>query len=40
VTQRLYPTRADSLGVELFSADGEVEAVALKAWDMAPANPW
>jgi sucrose-6-phosphate hydrolase SacC (GH32 family) len=40
MTQRLYPTRADSLGVELFSLDGEVEVVALKAWNMAPANPW
>ena len=38
VTQRIYPTRGDSLGVTLFSRDGSVDVKSLDAWDMAPAN--
>lgn len=40
VTQRIYPTREDSLGVRLFSRGGSVRVQRLEAWDMAPANPW
>lgn len=40
LTQRLYPTRADSLGVALFSDGGDMDVEYLSAWDMAPANPW
>ena len=40
LTQRIYPTRPDSLGVALFSEDGDMEVESLAAWDMAPANPW
>ncbi|NOY79991.1 MAG: glycoside hydrolase family 32 protein [Kiritimatiellaeota bacterium] len=39
VTQRLYPTRADSLGVALFCR-GNAAVRSLEAWDMAPTNPW
>ena len=38
VTQRIYPTRGDSLGVALFSRGGNVNVKFLDAWDMAPAN--
>jgi len=40
VTQRLYPTRDDSLGVALFSRGSDCVVQKLEAWDMAPANPW
>jgi len=38
VTQRIYPTRADSLGVALFSQQGTTNVRSLYAWDMAPIN--
>ena len=34
VTQRIYPTRSDSLDVSLFAADGDVEVRSVDAWDM------
>jgi beta-fructofuranosidase len=40
VTQRIYPTRPDSLGVVLFSEGGDAEVESLEAWEMAPTNPW
>jgi len=40
VTQRLYPTRADSLDVVLAAQGGAWRATQIDAWDMAPANPW
>jgi len=39
VMRRIYPSRADSLGVTLFSLGGAAVVTALEAWDMAPANP-
>lgn len=36
LTQRIYPTRKDSLGVSLFSAGGEAKCLALDAWEMIP----
>ena len=36
ITQRIYPTRADSLGVRLFSKGGSVKVSSIEAWDMAP----
>ena len=36
VTQRIYPTRGDSLGVILFSRGGNVDVKSVDAWDMAP----
>lgn len=40
VTQRIYPTRADSLGVALFAGGGEAKVVTGAGWRMAAANPW
>jgi len=40
LTQRIYPTRADSLGVALFADGGDATVAALTAWDLAPANAW
>ena len=40
ITQRIYPTREDSLGVELFSKGGAIKVLSLRAWDIAPTNPW
>jgi sucrose-6-phosphate hydrolase SacC (GH32 family) len=40
VTQRIYPTREDSTGVELFSKGGSMTVESLQAWDMAPTNQW
>jgi beta-fructofuranosidase len=37
ITQRIYPTRSDSLGVVLFSQGGSVKVKSFKVWDMAPA---
>ena len=36
LTQRIYPTRPDSMGVSLFSTDGKAEFTSVRAWDMAP----
>ena len=38
ITQRIYPTRSDSVGISLFSGDGSVNVKSIRAWDMAPAN--
>lgn len=38
VMRRIYPTRADSIGVMLFSCGGDTKVKSLKAWDIAPAN--
>jgi beta-fructofuranosidase len=35
LTQRIYPTRADSMGVSLFSTDGKAAFTSVRAWDMA-----
>jgi len=40
LTQRIYPTRADSLGIALFAEGGDAIVTHLRAWDMAPANAW
>lgn len=40
VTQRIYPTRADSLGVRVFAEGGPAAVNHWEAWDMAPTNPW
>lgn len=38
ITQRIYPTRDDSLGVILFTGDRAVDVKSVDAWDMAPAQ--
>jgi sucrose-6-phosphate hydrolase SacC (GH32 family) len=40
ITQMIYPTREDSVGVELFSDGGTIAVESLHAWDMAAPNPW
>lgn len=40
LTQRIYPTRADSLGVSLFARGGSVKVAKLDAWDVSPTNSW
>jgi len=40
VTQRLYPTRADSQGLAVFSSGGRAEIQEFEAWKMYPSNPW
>ena len=40
LTQRLYPTRDDSLGVALFAHGAGARVTRCDAWQMAPANPW
>jgi hypothetical protein len=36
--QRIYPTRADSVGVKLFSKGGSAKVKKLQAWDMMGSN--
>lgn len=38
VMQRIYPTRADSVGVKLFSKGGSAKVKKLQAWDMMGSN--
>jgi sucrose-6-phosphate hydrolase SacC (GH32 family) len=38
ITQRIYPTRRDSLGVLLFARGGSVRVKSVQAWDLAPTN--
>lgn len=40
VTQRIDPSRPDSLGVSLFAAGADAQVEVVEAWDMSPANPW
>ncbi|MXY27933.1 hypothetical protein F4Y59_07225, partial [Candidatus Poribacteria bacterium] len=37
ITQRVYPTRADSIGVRLLSRGGQAHFQSVQAWNMAPA---
>lgn len=39
MTQRLWPTRADALGVALFSRGGTTRVPSLTAWQMRPTSP-
>jgi len=40
IARRIYPSRADSGGVVLFSDGGAAEVISLQAWDMMPSNPF
>lgn len=40
IARCIYPTRADSRGVVLFSRGGKAQVKTVQAWDMAAANPW
>lgn len=37
ITQRVYPTRSDSMGVRLVSRGGQARFRSVQAWEMAPA---
>ena len=39
ITQRVYPTRADSVGVRLFCRGGSASFTNIQAWQLAPAHP-
>jgi sucrose-6-phosphate hydrolase SacC (GH32 family) len=40
VMRRVYPTRADSVGVSLFSSGGAARVSKFQKWDMMPSNPY
>jgi beta-fructofuranosidase len=40
VMRRIYPSRPDSIGVKLLSNGGPAEVRALRAWEVAPSNPY
>ncbi|HUS47926.1 MAG TPA: glycoside hydrolase family 32 protein [Phycisphaerae bacterium] len=40
LTQRIYPSRGDSLGVAVFCRGGCAQVSSLEAWQMAAANAW
>jgi sucrose-6-phosphate hydrolase SacC (GH32 family) len=40
VMRRVYPSRADSLGVAIFSRGGPARVQKLRKWDMMPSNPY
>lgn len=40
IGRRVYPTRPDSLGVSLFAKGGSATVRQVKAWRMAPSNPY
>lgn len=40
VTQRIYPSRKDAVGVSLFCKGGSARILSLKAWDMTATNAW
>lgn len=40
ITQRIYPSRPDSLGISLFARRGSVKVKLLNAWDISPTNSW
>lgn len=39
MTQRLWPTRTDALGVSLFSRGGKMVVKSIEAWEMAASKP-
>jgi len=40
VVRRIYPARGDSVGVALFANGGGANVREVKAWQMAPSNPY
>ena len=40
ICRRVYPGRADSLGVAFFAEGGKARFQNVKAWEMAPSNPY
>lgn len=40
IGRRVYPTRPDSLGVELFASGGTAQFRRVTAWEIVPSNPF
>ena len=40
VFRRIYPSRADSVGVKLFAEGGAARVHSVRAWDVMPSNPY
>ena len=40
IGRRVYPGRADSLGVALFARGGDARILTVKSWEMTPSNPY
>jgi beta-fructofuranosidase len=40
IARRIYPERADSIGVSLFSTGGTTRVRTLEAWKIMPSNPY
>jgi len=40
IARRIYPSRADSIGVSLFSTGGATSVRTLEAWKIMPSNPF
>ena len=40
VMRRIYPSRADSVGVRLFSIGGPATVASVDAWELMPSNPY
>lgn len=40
ITQRIYPSRGDSLGVKLIARGGTAKVKSLDAWDISATNSW
>ena len=40
IGRRVYPARADSLGVALFAKGGSARCKSVQAWGMMPSNPY
>lgn len=40
IGRRVYPVHPDSEGIKIFSQNGTTRVRALKAWEMAPSNPY
>ena len=40
ITQRIYPSKANSKEVRLFAKGGNGTALVVKAWDMDQVMPW
>ncbi len=37
ITERIYPSRPDSLSVDLFASDGKAKLKSMDVWEMKPA---
>jgi beta-fructofuranosidase len=40
IARRIYPSRADSIGVSLFATGGKTRVHTLEAWKIMPSNPY